>query len=84
MALRRAGFVQRLSNPSVYAPAESASDMIRHINLGAKRTGKRSAGNLHTTFDAPEAGNGAKRLPRQSPTLLKGGLRNPGAKAHRA
>src|SRR6266496_3655247 len=55
MDLRSSGVVQQLSGASVCA--ESRPSTIGPINLGLKSTGKPSAGNPHTGFDAAGAGN---------------------------
>ena len=58
MALRDAGAVSRLPHPVSRRPAESAPHPIGPITLGAKRTGKRSAGNPHAGFDVAGTGDG--------------------------
>ena len=53
------GALQRLPSPILSSTAESAPSPIGLITLGAKRTGKLSAGNPHAGFDVAGAGNGA-------------------------
>jgi hypothetical protein len=49
---------------------ESADSSIVLINLEKNTSGKRSAGNLHATFDEAGAGNGRYNAPHQFSTLL--------------
>jgi len=55
VAVRRPGAVRRLPGQPA---AQSAANRIGQISLGAKRTGKRSAGKPPAPFDVAGAGNG--------------------------
>src|SRR5215471_10518462 len=55
MAVRNLEAVQQLSGSAV--SAETRAGRIGLINLGAKRTGERGAGNPHATFDVAGTGN---------------------------
>src|SRR5204862_2745496 len=55
MAVRNLEAVQQLSGSAVRA--ESRPGMIGPINLDAKQTGERSAGNPHAAFDVAGTGN---------------------------
>jgi len=57
VALRRTRTIQQLPCSSPELDAESAPSLIGLITLGAKRTGKRSAGNPPAPFDAAGTGN---------------------------
>ena len=57
MDLQKASAERRLSNPILSAKSESTPEPIGHINLGMKRSGKRSSGESHAAFDEVGAGN---------------------------
>ena len=48
------------------ASDDSVSSMMGPITLGAKRAGKRRAGNPHAAFEEAGAGNGATEIPKRA------------------
>ena len=57
MAVWSSGSVRWLQTQMLSCQAENAPSTKGRINLGTKRTGKRSAGNPHAPFDWAGAGN---------------------------
>ena len=60
MAVCAPGPVRGLSG-ELSVVAESAPGLMRHITLGAKRTGEPCAGNPHARFDRAGTGNGPRQ-----------------------
>ena len=86
MAVSKSRVVRELpSLETQAATAESAPSLIGRINLGMKRAGARSAGNLHAACDVEGTGNGVKgRTEAPAPGESRRQTATPRTYGHRA